>query len=450
MHTLEALRERLSMGQVRARALVEEALEHIEDPNGEGARTFIAVSASAARAQADEIDRRRHSRENVPAYAGIPITIKDLFDVAGQVTRAGSRVLDDRPPAEIDAPVVAALRKAAFIIIGRTNMTEFAYSGLGLNPHFGTPRCCFDRATGRIPGGSSSGAAIAIADNMAHASIGTDTGGSCRIPAAFNGIVGFKPTASRVSRAGAIPLSRTLDSVGPLGRSVQCCATLDAILRNSPPRSIAPASLRSLRLLLPTTLVLDDMEEPVARAFERSIAQLRDSGITIVSRAVPTLARIPEINAGGGIAAAEAYAWHRELLDRHRDRYDPRVASRILKARDMSPEAVQELYAQRTSVIEEIDVAMAGFDALVMPTVPIVPPPLAAFDSDASYLQLNALVLRNPSIGNFIDGCSISLPIRRAAEAPVGMMLIGRRGDDEKIFAIARALECVLSSRDPS
>jgi aspartyl-tRNA(Asn)/glutamyl-tRNA(Gln) amidotransferase subunit A len=315
-----------------------------------------------------------------------------------------------------------------------------------LNPHYGTPRSTFDRATGRIPGGSTSGGAVALADGMAHASIGTDTGGSCRIPAAFNGIVGFKPTANRVPRTGMIPLSHTLDSVGPLARSVQCCATLDAILRNAEPCAVTHANPRNLRLLLPTTLVLDDMDEALARAFDRSIAQLCECGVTIVSRALEALARIPQINAGGGIAAVEAYAWHRELLDQHRHRYDPRVASRILKARDVSNAAVQELYVQRASVIEEVESLTIGFDALVMPTVPIVPPPLAAFDSDANYVRLNSLVLRNPSLANFLDGCSISLPIHRPHEAPAGLMLIGRHGEDERLLAIARALEPVLAS----
>jgi aspartyl-tRNA(Asn)/glutamyl-tRNA(Gln) amidotransferase subunit A len=445
MHTLAELSQRLATRTVSARALVEEALERIADPDGEGARAFIAVAADAARAQADDIDRRRQAGEQVPPYAGIPIAIKDLFDVAGEVTRAGSRVLEQQPPAATDAPAIASLRAAGFVFIGRTNMTEFAYSGLGLNPHYGTPRSTFDRAAGRIPGGSTSGGAVAIADGMAHASIGTDTGGSCRIPAAFNGLVGFKPTANRVSREGMVPLSQTLDSVGPLARSVQCCATLDAILRNDEPRVVHPASTPDMRLFLPTTLVLDDMDDAVSRAFERAVARLSECGVQIVSGSAETLARIPQINAGGGIAALEAYAWHRELLERHRDRYDPRVASRILKGRDISDAAAQALFAQRASVIEAIDRLTSGFDALVMPTVPIVPPPLAAFESDADYARLNALVLRNPSLANFLDRCSISLPIHRSGDPPAGLMLIGRRGEDERLFAIARALESALA-----
>src|SRR5690606_26718655 len=200
------------------------------DPNGEGARAFMSVAADSARAQADEVDRKRAAGETLPPFAGIPLSIKDLFDIAGEVTRAGSRILAKEPPALRDAPVIARLRAAGFIFVGRNTMTEFAFSGLGLNPHYGTPSSPVDRATRRIPGGARPGGAVAVADGMAVASLGTDTGGSCRIPAAFCGIVGFKPTAHRVPRDGATPLAHSFDSIGPLANSVACCATLDAIL----------------------------------------------------------------------------------------------------------------------------------------------------------------------------------------------------------------------------
>jgi aspartyl-tRNA(Asn)/glutamyl-tRNA(Gln) amidotransferase subunit A len=274
MPTLSELSRRLVSGRVSARALVDESLARIRDPQGEGARAFISVSSDAARAQADEVDRGRAAGQSLPVFAGIPLAIKDLFDVAGEVTKAGSRVLANQPPAARDAPVIARLRAAGFIFIGRSNMTEFAYSGLGLNPHYGTPLSTFDRATRRIPGGSTSGGGVAVADDMAAASLGTDTGGSCRIPAAFNGIVGFKPTASRVPREGVYPLSQSLDSVGPLAHSTECCATLDAILRGVEPQPLPELPLNRIRLLLPTTLVLDEMDEAVGRAFERAVESL--------------------------------------------------------------------------------------------------------------------------------------------------------------------------------
>ena len=421
-----------------ARSLVDQSLARIMDPQGEGARAFISVSGESARARADEVDRRRTRGQAVPEFAGIPLAIKDLFDVSGEVTRAGSRILASQPPAVRDAPVIARLRAAGFIFIGRSNMTEFAYSGVGLNPHYGTPLSTFDRATRRIPGGSTSGGGVAVADGMAVASLGTDTGGSCRIPAAFNGIVGFKPTASRVSREGVYPLSQTLDSVGPLAASTACCATLDAILRGVEPQPLIDAPLNRVRLLLPTTLVLDDMDESVARAFERTIDAVLHAGVTVVRQPLDELQRIPQINSGGGLAAAEAYAVHRTLLEQHGDQYDPRVSMRILKGRDVNADEVRKA---RAAVIDSVNNSARGFDALVMPTVPIIPPPLAAFAKDADYIRLNALVLRNPALANFLDRCSISLPIHRPGEAPVGLMLIGHHDDDERLFGVAHAIE---------
>jgi len=444
MLTLNEWSQRLAKGDVSARSLVDQSLARIADPQGEGARAFISVSSESARAQADEVDRRRAAGQSLPAFAGIPLGIKDLFDVAGEVTRAGSQVLASRAPAARDAPVIARLRAAGFIFIGRNTMTEFAYSGVGLNPHYGTPLSSYDRKTRRIPGGSTSGGGVAVADGMAAASLGTDTGGSCRIPAAFNGIVGFKPTASRVPREGVFPLSQTLDSVGPLARSTACCATLDAILRGVEPQPLPVTPLNSVRLLLPATLVLDDMDASVADAFERAIETLARAGVTIVRQPLDELQRIPQINAGGGLAAAEAYALHRTLLEQHGDQYDPRVSMRILKGRDLH---VDDLRQARAAVIESVNARTRSFDALVMPTVPIIPPPLAAFELDADYIRLNALVLRNPSLANFLDRCSISLPIHQPGTAPVGLMLIGQHAEDERLLGVADAIERALKLR---
>lgn len=445
MQTVNELAHALTNGRIRARTLIDQALERIADPNGEGSRAFMSVATDSARAQADEVDRKRAAGEPVPPFAGIPIAIKDLFDVAGEITRAGSRILANEPPALRDAPVVARLRAAGFIFIGRNTMTEFAFSGMGVNPHYGTPASPFDRATRRIPGGSTSGGAVAVADGMAVASLGTDTGGSCRIPAAFCGIVGFKPTAHRVPRDGAIPLAHSLDSVGPLANSVACCATLDAILRGGTPRPLAPVPLRGLRLLLPTSLVLNDMDEHVASAFETGIGTLARAGVDISRRPLTELQRIPEINARGGIATAEAYAWHRPLLERYREQYDPRVANRILKGRDLTDQDVREMHDGRAEVISAFERATGHVDALVLPTTPIIPPAMASFEQDTDYVRLNMLVLRNPALANFLDACAISLPVHRKGEAPVGLMLIGRRGSDERLLTIAHAIEGALN-----
>src|SRR6478752_8702710 len=259
--TLATLAADLDAGRTTARKLVEQCLARIADPAGEGARTFVHVDKDAALAAADAMDHLRKANAAPSPYAGIPVSIKDLYDIRGQVTRAGSRALEDSAPAEADAPVVARLRRAGFVVIGRTNMTEFAYSGIGINPHYGTPKRAWQRGVGHVPGGSSSGAAVSIADRMAHGALGTDTGGSCRIPAAYNGIVGYKPTQSRVPLDGGVPLSFSLDSFGPLANSVACCAILDAVLANEPAQPLQPRSIKGMKLAVPTTVALDDLDD---------------------------------------------------------------------------------------------------------------------------------------------------------------------------------------------
>src|SRR5580698_3548856 len=266
--TLAALADDLARGRTSARQLVDSCLAKIGDPAGEGARAFIHVDAEAAIEAAEAIDRLRKVKAAPSRYAGIPVSIKDLFDIRGQVTRAGSRVLEDSAAAESDATVVARLRRAGFVVIGRTNMTEFAYSGIGINPHYGTPKSAWQRSVGHVPGGSSSGAAVSVVDGMANGALGSDTGGSCRIPAAFNGIVGFKPTQRRVPLDGGVPLSFTLDSFGPLARTVSCCAVLDAVLADEPMLPLQPRPIKGMRLAVPTTVALDELEDAVAQTFD--------------------------------------------------------------------------------------------------------------------------------------------------------------------------------------
>src|SRR5215213_3709688 len=278
---LAALADDLESGRSTARKIVDGCLARIADKSGEGARAFIHVDAEAAIEAAEAMDRLRQINAAPSRFAGIPVSIKDLFDIKGQVTRAGSRALEDSPPAEADAPVVARLRRAGFVVIGRTNMTEFAYSGIGINPHYGTPKSVWQRSVGHVPGGSSSGAAVSVADRMAHGALGTDTGGSCRIPAAYNGIVGYKPTQRRVPLDGAVPLSFSLDSIGPLARSVGCCAILDAVLANEPIAPLKPRPVKGMRLAVPTTIALDDLDAAVAATFERALKSLADHGAII-------------------------------------------------------------------------------------------------------------------------------------------------------------------------
>ena len=448
MQTLENITQRLANGEVCARELLEQCLDKIADPDGEGARAFIHVDAATARSEADAADRYRASGAKQPPLAGIPISVKDLFDVRGQITRAGSRIFAERPPAERDAIVVARLREAGAIIVGRTNMTEFAYSGLGLNPHYGTPKNPYDRTTGRIPGGSSSGAAVSVTDGMAVAAIGTDTGGSCRIPAAFCGLVGFKPTAGRVPKDGTIPLSRTLDSVGPLAASVACAATIDGVLSGD--GGAAPKSTPADRLKIGvlSNYVTDHIEDHVADCFSRALAKLSAVGVTLSDFVLPELDCMNDLNANGGISAAEAYTWHRQLLREHESAYDPRVGRRILKGARQSAADYIELMTIRDEFIAQTEETTAPYDAVILPTTPIVAPSLDAFAQDDVYARLNLLALRNPSIVNFLDRCAISLPIAEPGSAPVGLMLMGHRGGDHHLLAVAAAVETVVSARN--
>jgi aspartyl-tRNA(Asn)/glutamyl-tRNA(Gln) amidotransferase subunit A len=332
---------------------------------------------------------------------------------------------------------------AGFVPVGRTNMTEFAFSGLGINPHYGTPAAPWDRAAGRIPGGSSSGTAVAVADGMTAAGLGTDTGGSCRIPAAFCGVVGYKPTARRVPLAGALPLAPSLDSIGPLAPTVACCAAIDAVLAGEAPAPLVAAPLAGLRLGVPEAL-LDGMDADVATAFARALAVLSAAGATITHVAFAVFGQIAEANAAGGFAAAEAFAWHRKLLADKGALYDPRIRARIERGGKQSAADYIELLAARARIIAGFDAATRDFDALVMPTVPIVPPRIAELDDEAAYNRQNMLILRNTAPGNFLDRCAISLPCHRAGEPPVGLMLMGETMGDARLFAIAAGVEAAL------
>ena len=458
MQTLTQAAAALAAGRTTARALTEACLERIADPAGEGTRAFIAVYGEQARTSADAMDSLRRAGRAPGPYAGIPISIKDLFDAAGEATAAGSTILAAAKPASAHAPVVARVLAQGLVPVGRTNMTEFAFSGLGLNPHHGTPRSPWKRDRdsqggnnpggnnpgGHIPGGSSSGAAVSVADGMALAALGTDTGGSCRIPAAFCGVVGYKPTARRVPLTGVLPLAPSLDSVGPLAPSVQCCATVDAILAGHAPRTVEPMPLRGLRLAVPGNIVMDDVDAAVAENFGRVLNRLATLGVRVTHLPLPQLDRIAAANAGGGLAPVEAFAWHRKLLAEQGDGYDQRVRARIERGGAMTGAELIALQAARNDIRASMDAATAPYDAVAMPTSPILPPRIDALESDADYVRINSLVLRNTSLANFLDRCSISLPVHRAGEGPVGFMLMGETGGDDRLFAIASAIETMV------
>ena len=442
--TLASLADDLENGRTSAGKLVDECLAKIADSSGEGARAFLHVDAEAAIEAAEAMDRLREVKAAPSRFAGIPVSIKDLFDIKGQVTRAGSRALDDSAPAEADAPVVARLRRAGFIAIGRTNMTEFAYSGIGINPHYGTPKSAWRRDVGHVPGGSSSGAAVSVVDRMAHGALGTDTGGSCRIPAAYNGIVGFKPTQRRVPLDGGVPLSFTLDSFGPLARSVGCCAVLDAVLADEPIVPPQPRPIKGMRLAVPTTVALDELDDEVARTFERVLERLSRQGALIERIAVPEFLDVGVMNTKGGFAAAESYAWHRYLIVSHGDVYDPRVYTRILRGEAIGAADYIDLLKARKSLIARATARLAPYDALVLPTTANTPPRIADLADDKAFTKANLLSLRNCTLINMIDGCAISLPCHREGEVPVGLMLAASGGADRRIFELAAAMEDVI------
>ena len=442
--TLAALAADLDAGRTSARQLVEECLARIADPVGEGQRTFIHVDRHSALEAADAMDRLRKANAAPSRFAGIPVSIKDLFDIRGQVTRAGSRALEDSAPAENDAPVVARLRRAGFVLIGRTNMTEFAYSGIGINPHYGTPKSIWQRNVGHVPGGSSSGAAVSVVDRMAYGALGTDTGGSCRIPAAYNGIVGFKPTQRRIPLEGGVPLSFSLDSFGPLANSVQCCATLDAVLAGEPIAVVRPRPIKGMRLAVPTTIALDELDNAVAKTFERALETLSRQGALVERIEMPELLDVGVMNAKGGFASSESYAWHRYLLTSKGDVYDPRVSARILRGESMSAADYIDLLVARRSLVARAAERLASYDALAMPTTANTPPRIADLADDKEFTKANLRSLRNCTLINMIDGCAISLPAQREGEVPVGLMLAASGGSDRRIFELAAGMEAAI------
>jgi aspartyl-tRNA(Asn)/glutamyl-tRNA(Gln) amidotransferase subunit A len=450
--TIADLRQALDNGKTTAQALAEEMLANARDPAGEGPRAFLKLYAEEAMAQAIAFDVSRRALMPPSRFgplAGIPISIKDLFDIAGEVTTAGSVVLRDNPPAMRDAPTMERLRRAGAILIGRTNMTEWAYGAVGANGHFGTPRCTWNRAVddgmGRIPGGSTSGGAISVTDRMAAATIGSDTGGSVRIPAALNGLAGFKPTARRVPLEGAYPLSR-LDSIGPLAWSVGDCVLLDAILAGEEtPPTVAPKPLRGLRLGIPVKHMTDALDPEIAKPFERALSKLSAAGAQLTEFAWGELDDYPALHAKGGFSAAECYARHRELLATRSSEIDPWVVVRLGPGASQSAADYIDLLIARADWIERSERTLSPYDALIAPTVPVVAPRMKPIFDDLAtlgeYFKANAAVLRNCQVINFLDGCGLTIPIHDWGNAPAGLMVAGPAMSDRRILGIGLAIE---------
>ena len=433
-------------GKTTSRELTKQALARIKDPDGEGARAFLAVHEEAALVAADASDRLRAQGVVPSPLAGIPVSLKDLFDEQGQQTRAGSKSLDGTPPATRDSIVTARLRAACAVLVGRTNLTEFAYSGLGLNSHFDTPRNSWDRETGRIPGGSSSGAGVSVVDGMCAVAIGTDTGGSVRIPAALNGVTGFKTSTGRIPLDGVYPLSSTLDSVGPLAPTVTCCIVTDAIMDDRAPIVPRALPIENLRFGIPQNYVLDDLDHQVASSFEATLEVLARAGATITEVDSAMYEEIPGAMPNGGILAAEAFAHHRPRMDEHKDSYDPRLWIRIRRGETLSAADLIDCHRKRADIIGRAREMATPFDALLMPTCATVAPAIAPLDNDEdAYGKANILMLRNTTVGNFLDTCALSIPCHAPGTGPVGLMVMAANRHDEWLARIGLSIERALN-----
>lgn len=436
---------RLDSGAIDSRRLVEQTLKAIEasDP-----AIFTLVTAERARREAAASDARRAAGRAIGPLDGAPVAWKDLFDFAGIVTTAGSRALADAPPAKADAPVVAALAGAGMAAIGRTNMTEFAYSGIGLNPHFGAPLNPHGSAP-RIPGGSSSGSAVAVARGLTPVAIGTDTSGSVRVPAAFNGIVGYKSSSGRYPMQGVYPLSQTLDTLGVFARSVADAILIDKAICGAAPALPAPQSVGGLRLIVPTTIVLDECEPEVLVNFEASLAALAAAGAIVERKPFPIFDEIAALNRRYGlIVAHEAYALHRERIAGPAAAVmDRRVVKRLSAAGALDPSGLPALLQARRELVKRAAAACGGA-LVVCPTVAHVAPPIAPLENDDEvFAQVNMKTLRNTMLGNMLDWCGVSMPNGFGADAmPTGFLLSGLPGEDDRLLAVALAVEEIVAA----
>ena len=425
------------LSQTEKTSLVRDSLEKISAHPA----TFTRLYAESAIASAMTADEKRKTGQQPGALEGLPISIKDLFDVAGEITMAGSTVRSTAAPALNDATVVTRLRHAGAAILGKTNMTEFAFSGVGINPHYGTPVNPADSKVARIPGGSSSGAAVSVAAGLCVAGIGSDTGGSIRIPAALCGLVGFKPTMRRVPVSGTFPLAPSLDTICAMAHSLADCHLIDSIIADHA-LTLENLTLKGLRFAVPKTLVMENMDAHVAESFATALSKLSAAGAVIVDVPMSLLAEATTINL---FAPIEAYAHHQAMLKNHGDAYDQRVAQRMRLGEKFQADEISALHQARQNWIKKMEQELSGFDAVLMPTVPLTAPEIAPLlESDEVFFNTNRLLLRNPSIINLLDGCAVSLPCHEQGSLPVGLMVAGIAMTDAHILAVSSAIEAVL------
>ena len=406
---------------------------------------FTKLFESESMAQARVLDTLTPAQRSRSPLLGWSVSVKDLYDIAGEVTLAGTRVLAQNPSAKKDAAAVQRLRGAGALIIGQTNMTELAFSGVGINPHYNTPVNPCDEGIERIPGGSSSGAAVSVALGLCKAALGSDTGGSIRIPAALCGLVGFKATQSRVPLSGTVPLAPSLDTACAMTQSVEDCIRVDQVL-SAQALDVDERGLSGMRFLVPSTVLLDQLSPQVAHAFDRTLACLSRQGAIIEHQVGEYLAEVSEINQPGGLSPIEAWASHATLVSHQMEKIDARVVQRLLLGRDITVAAYWDLLRRRGQWIERVSSLFEQYDGVLCPTVPMQAPAIGPLlKDDALFAETNRLLLRNTFIFNFLDGCSISLPMQAPDELPMGLMISGARGRDARVLKSAWAVERALS-----
>ncbi len=450
MTSLRTLSEMLKNADITSSELVKDALERAKLSND----VFIQLNQGLL-SLAESIDRATKKREAVPALAGIPIALKDLFNVRNQPTLAGSVALKHiAEPEQEDADVIAPLREAGLLFLGRTNMSEFAFSGIGKNPHYGTPLSIWDRKTGRLPGGSSSGSAVSVAEGIVVASLGSDTAGSCRIPAAFNGVVGVKPSYGRMSLKGIYPLSPTMDAPGPIAVDVDSCYILDQLMSGnlSPADSLPNLSVRephTLRFVIPEARVLDDLDFEVQSAFDLALDYLSQAGAQITTVKMPVIDVSIELFYSKAIVLYEVYHHHKALLEQYGDEYDPFVQQRMLAGSAISDDEQEDRYRARAELVKLFNeqFRQLNVDALLYPTTPCIAPAISETDDPDNAARVNLRCLRNTVTANYYDGCSISLPCHGKGEAPVGLMISSMNGEDENLYSVAVAIEQILKNQ---
>lgn len=444
--SITEVRRRISSNEISTEKYVVQCIEKIKNVSGEGAKAFLYVAQDESIATAQSQDILLEKGLQTGPLSGVTVSIKDLFDIAGQVTASGSNVLRNNSPATEDSEVVSRIRRAGGIVVGRTNMTEFAYSGLGPNPHFGTPLNPYDRSNGRIPGGSTSGGAISVTDQMAIIAVGSDTGGSCRIPAALCGIVGFKSTASRYSMAGVLPLSRSLDSVGILAPTVQCCQIMDGVLFDVPKMNNFEVSINRINIGILENVVLERMDRDVKKNYLRTIEVLKKSGASLRTINSKVFEKVIQLQGQPKIVSAEANSEFESILALKGKGVDPRVSNRIAKGKEITSAVYIQTLVERKLLIQAWRQEFLNDDLWVMPTVPVIAPLLNDLSSDEEYFKYNSLMLRNPGLINFLDGCALSIPNHFGEEPPTGLMLVSPGNTDDSLLRCGVAVEKMLST----